>query len=267
MKKIKKSEPPKEFIVFISRNPVGSPNHSWKALDDDRMTKKALQRQLFNDQKGLCAYCEIDLSFTPANAGGDAPKGDFQIEHFHPQSDKCNPSKDWVFDWMNLMGICTGGTETKLIDKSHVASGKLNYHCGSRKGNKILDDKILNPLLLPAFPNFFMEDTERGTEDKFFLSPNKSLSPTDYAKAQNTLQELNLNCDLLAKFRRSTIKRWIDEVTKLTQAGQSVDDAIEQVMEMAFDSTKSTWPSFFSSIRSFFGVAAEKRLRKIQYDG
>ena len=125
----------------------------------------------------------------------------------------------------------------------------------------------MNPLQLPAFPNFFMEDTERSTEDKFFLCPNKFISPTDFAKAQNTLKELNLNCDLLAKFRRSTIKRWIDEVTKLTKEGQSVDDAIEQVMEMAFDSTKSTWPPFFSSIRSFFGAAAEKRLKKIQYDG
>ena len=136
MKKVRKTPlPPQELVDFIVRNPVGARGHTWRGFDDDRMTKRAVQHRLFEDQKGLCAYCEIDLTFTHHHAGGNAPKGDLRIEHFHPKSDL---TRDWAFDWNNMLGVCTGGDEKKLNDQARVAAGKTDHHCDSRKREKIL---------------------------------------------------------------------------------------------------------------------------------
>ena len=63
-----------------------------------------------------------------------------------------------------------------------------------------------------------------------------------------------MNCKLLAQLRRKSIAKWIDKITELAKAGLSYDEAIEEVMKVAFDSEARTWPPFFSTIRAHFGM-------------
>ena len=270
MKKVRKStSPPEELVDFIARNPIGAHGHTWRAFDDERSAKRVVQHRLFHDQKGLCAYCEIDLTFTQNNQGGEAPKGDLRIEHFHPKSDT---SRNWAFDWNNMLAVCTGGDERALMDEARIAVGKRDHHCDSPKGEKNLDGVILNPLTdIPAFPSLFEEDPIRNTSEELYLRPNanacEAVGSDCLEKARRTLEELHLNCRLLAQLRRRSVGKWIDSITGFVGKGMSYDDAIEEVMRIAFDPDAETWPPFFSTVRAHFGVAAEKRLRFIQYDG
>ena len=101
---------------------------------------------------------------------------------------------------------------------------------------------------------------------KFPTQTCPSVSAPCYKKAQNTLIELNLNSNFLARFRSGTIKvlrkRMEDYITR---DGLSPDKAIDRVMAETFNPSIPTWPPFFSTIRAIFGVAAEKRLKEIGY--
>ena len=63
MKRVYKSDnAPTELSAFISRNPAGTVLHSWEDFCDNCSTgKKQVQKAVKSDQRGLCAYCEIDL--------------------------------------------------------------------------------------------------------------------------------------------------------------------------------------------------------------
>ena len=151
MKKILKSvQRPAELERFVLRHPVGDPSHNWGSA---RHAKKAVQQQLYHDQRGLCAYCEISLTFaSPGNIG------DISVEHFHPESDK---TCDWAFMWSNMLGVCKVGREKNLTEQERVATGstdyerKLNQHCDGPKGNDILDEIILNPLKIKTTESLF----------------------------------------------------------------------------------------------------------------
>lgn len=88
MKKINKSSAPSELQEYISQFPVGHDKHTWNDFCENVTAKRAVQRQLKADQRGICAYCEIDLIDVPEekiSADGSGDKPDFRVDHFHPK--------------------------------------------------------------------------------------------------------------------------------------------------------------------------------------
>ncbi len=66
----------------------------WNDLKKNHKTLKAIRHTLEKDQKGLCAYCEIELG-----------ENNRSVEHFIP----CNQStKENNYDlyWSNLLAVC-----------------------------------------------------------------------------------------------------------------------------------------------------------------
>lgn len=270
MKKINKGLCPAELSAFSKNNPNGT----WDDFCKDSTDKRIVQQKIRSDQHGLCAYCEIDLLENPADmrdTSGCGVKSDFRIDHFHPKSDKSNPAKNYALDWQNLLGTCTGGDERKVIDSRRFARRKTDRHCDSRKKNHNLDGVILNPLTdIPAFPCLWKCEQD-SINHCSTLSPDEnvcqSLGNNTLQKANATLRLLNLNCTLLAQFRWETLHAIEEEIKRLIDSGVDPDEAIEKIMEQIFDDTSPNWPSFFSTIRAYFGIAAENRLHTIGYEG
>ena len=268
---------------FVSRKPHGT----WDDFCDDTHRKHKTQQQIFSDQRGICAYCEIQMADALTDgleqeSVGSLRRNDFRVEHFHPKKDRSDHSNNWALDWRNLLGVCCGGDERfvfvpeRFAQKEDGKSDSQNHHCDSKKREKILDGKILNPLEIPAFPCLWkiIRDSSR---EKVFLQPDNNacnaVGSNILIRAQNSLDELNLNCDLLAGFRWHAILAIRKRVQDYRGKGKSYDEALKIVMKQTFDNTPDidgtlpNWPSFFTTIRAYFGRFAEDRLHAINYEG
>jgi len=273
---VKSPVAPKSLSDYIATHAVGTPGHDWDVFCASKSDKVSVQRQIRQDQRGICAYCEIDLADADGSCDNGEPiKADFQVEHFHPKSDKLPanrpvPDCDWSLYWPNLYGCCMGGGERLLVDTSRFAVKKSYRHCGCRKGDKILDDMILNPANIPAFPCLFKEkmDTDAGLlELEPDVSACDSVSPDTAKKAGNSIEMLGLNCTSLSRRRREVVQRLLTEVRDESVRLGNFDSALELVMEKVFNNRSPRWPSFFTAIRAHFGEAAELRLRAINFSG
>ena len=283
MKKILKTpEPPQALTRFVTRHPVGTPLHKWNSA---RHAKKAIQCQLYRDQRGLCAYCEIDMTFTPPHLSSEAPVGDIHIEHFHPESDT---SQDWAFMWTNMLAVCMGGAQTNLSDenKCRIATGATktdNYHCDVPKADNVLDGIILNPLEIKTTKSLFsiaerpILNGNTVVDTAIDLEPIKTVCDTEsqdcYQKARETISRLHLNCDLLGKFRHAAIEKIKTQQHELMKQGHSFEESTELLVTQYFDNTpdsdgnRPNWPPFFTTIRAYLGSFVEDRLAEIEYEG
>lgn len=150
-----------------------------------------------SDQGGICAYCEIYLKWPSVKFTDD-----FRIEHFHPENCGEVHTHNYSLDWNNLLGCCHGGSSKSSRSFGNDYSGKAYLSCDVPKGNKILDGKILNPLVdLPINVTFF-DFNENGC---VFVGDH---CPEDMkVKAQATIDELNLDCLRLRRFREGIIEK------------------------------------------------------------
>lgn len=200
MKTITKSEEGLSFCQYK----IDQPDSTWdefKNYENGRVYK-AIKNQIFDDQFHLCAYCEASV-----------PKEhefERRIEHFRSKSG-CDPRIDnWHLDWMNLLGVCVGGSNCK-----NEFELPLNLSCDSHKSyfedvnkvvNKNWDGKILSPLALPMEHELFIFDKTNGN-----LLPNKSycdnivIASNTYTSVvelvSKTITVLNLNCERLNRAR------------------------------------------------------------------
>ena len=96
MKKIKKSHiPPSNLSEYVRNNP----NDEWSQFKgNDRDGGAQVKSSITSDQKGLCAYCEIDLA-PGKNVGLD----DFRVDHFHPKRPHA-PPPNHSLEWDNMLG-------------------------------------------------------------------------------------------------------------------------------------------------------------------
>ncbi len=184
----------------------------------------------------MCAYCEIDFIDPPrvinvASGNSEPLKSDFRVEHFHPKSDGVG----WELDWKNLLGVCCGGDEKFVVGKRYCH--KADRHCDSVKHNKNLDDIILNPLEIPAFPCLFKvkngigkngkeETIEEGNfpqnETRLYVDYNNAklfatVSRAVLEKAQNTIRELRLNSPFLSRLRYEAMCCIFEKLTALIE--------------------------------------------------
>ncbi len=150
-------------------------NENWQPMYEDLrgVEKSAVREALFDEQGGICCYCERRLT--------DA---DSHIEHFHPQSDlTVDP-----LDYGNLLYSC----------QDQLKKGEPR-HCGNRKGEWFDEDLLISPL-------------DPDCENAFAYSGDGGIRPTDdnNSAAKTTIEKLELDIDKLRDRRKRAIEPFLD---------------------------------------------------------
>lgn len=261
MKKLNKAG---EWPPLLATYHDANPDEDWDNFRDIEGGYEQVKIQLRQDQRELCAYCEIRMA-TFAGHGLD----DFRVEHFHPKKPHL-PPPNHALNWLNLLAVCCGGNVRGIGDTSLFTTP--NHSCDVPKSNKNLTNKILNPLTdIPAFPPLF-EYTEQGD-----MTVSENCPQALAEKAANTINELLLDptptkaavSPRLKRLRRTVIDSLREQLTEaLSRHGNDWDAATRWLCEVYFpENTGESWPSFFSCIRWYFGPTAEERLEAIGFDG
>lgn len=222
-----------------------------------------IKATLIRDQRGLCAYCEIDL----AQYGGQG-LDDFRVEHFHPKKRPPHPPPNHDLNWQNLLGVCSGGNVRDIGDPGPFT--KNDYSCDEPKGHKNLTGVILNPLTdIPSWPPIFAFTEDGGMKVSLLCPPHLQ------KQVQASLTELRLTDNVALKpraLRLDTLRKgvidWLRDQLLIRQAqGKTLEEVSAELAEEMFPSDpEQPWPAFFSCIRWYLGPAAEARLQAVGYD-
>lgn len=261
MKKINKTPEPNALTRFSQNNMTAN----WDDFKNNNGGSgyHAVCTLIFQDQGGLCAYCESKVIGLLAHKQ--------RLEHFHPKSDGSDPGKKWALDWGNIFGVCIGGSDA---DKE-IHPLPRNLSCDSHKDHLINRGKLLesceglliNPLHMPASPSLFKLDKRTGDliphEEicaAFVFDDNQVGSTLDLVR--KTIEILNLNCDRLAKQRLAVL----NEYNRLIKKARGKDD--QQIhSSLASHWFQNKWPCFFTTRRFLLGKYAETYLTQVAYNG
>ncbi len=193
MRKVNKSPRCVELESFRNNNPEAT----WQNYRDynNGESYNSTRTLLFDDQEGLCAYCEASVSTQPAH--------EQSVEHFNSK----RAGIEYHLDWQNLLGVCTGGrTESKLNKKQRIA----NLSCDAHKDRcapsvHVWDGLVLFPVTIQHGSDLFDLDKQSGE-----LRPSEQCEnfnvPLNHFRStreivENTIEVFNLNCDRLCKAR------------------------------------------------------------------
>jgi len=255
MKKVLKGNEPPLLLQYRTVNPT----NTWKQYCRPAANKQQVDAQLRLDQGGLCAYCEIDL-IESDNTG----KADFRVEHFHPKTDT-STAHNWHLDWNNLLGCCHGGSQRDVADERNRFTSPDNS-CDVPKENKILDNIILNPLLLPASPAIYQCD--RSTGEISVIVANCQSAGVSEVQAQNTINELHLIAPRLNRLRKTVLDDLNSRIASRVAQGDDISAARTYFSKIYLNKNENgNWSKFFTSIRSYLGSDAEQHLQNIGFNG
>lgn len=258
-KTIKCTQEPKFLAQYRQEHPTDNWKKDFKPNCPDGY--KQIKKQIIEDQKGLCAYCEIDLKL-----GYGVGIDDFRVEHFYPESPH-NPPPNYALDWDNMLGCCTGGNAKGVTDSSERFTSP-DHSCDVPKASKNLTGIILNPLTdIPAFPGLF-KFIEQGI-NAGMMEVDPVLCPKSlFQPAKRSLTELNLNAKRIKRFRSAVIDKLREEIEFNLSIGMTEEEALRELAELHFpDQPILYWPAFFSTIRWYLADMAEERLKHIAYNG
>lgn len=239
-----------------------NPNNDWDQFTaNNRNGYNEVKNALRADQRGLCAYCEIDLAL-----GNGEGLDDFRVEHFHPKKPH-NPPPNYALNWQNLLAVCTGGNVRDLAVRTRFTSP--DHSCDVPKANHNWVGQILDPLTnIPAFPPLFSYKENSGA-----MVVDTSCPAHLVAQANASIQKLCLSPQTtqntrLLRFRKAVIDTLRNEIDNLIESGFTVEQASDCLAKTYFPANhNSPWPAFFSCIRWYLGPAAEAHLRAIGYQG
>jgi uncharacterized protein (TIGR02646 family) len=253
MKNICKSFEPIELKDYKER--FSSQFRRWNDLKKKKKTLRAIRHTLEKDQKGLCAYCEIELS-----------ENNRSVEHFIP----CNQStkeNNYDLDWSNLLAVCFPPGCLLENDSSQIEDLNKFPCCGKKKDDFVPDNHFLNPLKLITLRLFTISlNGEIRPDIKNCI--NHKIAIED---AQFTIDQLGLNVARLKRLRVRAIQDVIKTRERFRQDfGEEEISEIELEIETAkwyFGDGTESWPRFFTTIRSILGEGAEQHLKEISYSG
>lgn len=212
MHRLERPETPAEFNdcyeAFVQDYPPATPGHTetrrWEAWKNNcQDAYKAVLKQLWENQYGLCAFCEVKLTETNR-----------QIEHFIP---KCmtTPEQDWTINFENYTLSCKGNTNPfDAASYSNVPSARANYCCGPKKGEINPAGVLCNPYDLPSYPVVKIEYEEEGLR----FVPDESAcakAHIDPALIISTLETLGLNCPNLMRRRKAVLDKLMQEIEEI----------------------------------------------------
>jgi uncharacterized protein (TIGR02646 family) len=275
---MKRSLPLEESPALLTRYlqespPTGNGPRDWDAFKQNaRDAYKDLVDRLVARQRGLCAFCEIHL-LAPRSAD------DREVEHWHPKQDS-HVHKDWTFDIANLHASCTGGSRVHYMPENSnpEEQGALQAHygdpfprpnrsCGSFKGGSRpnaqadLEKQPLRPGDLPETPCLFHIDSDG------VIRPDGSAcghANIPVSRVQATISFLNLDCTRLRHARAATYG-YLEQLLQEKLAALTDDLAAldELALEVIWLDERKRLPEFLTTIRTFIGPAADRRLHDI----
>lgn len=254
-------ELPKEVSDYAETVRNLSGPKAWKSFKGNcRNGYETLQGDLNKRQRGLCAYCEIDL-VAPRRKPKDDQKDipDVEVEHFHPKH-RDEDGTRWVFEPGNLFLSCRNNSHgTALDDRNRVDSPAS---CGPFKGGKNPDDEPINqrplrPSEIPAARSVVSIDLQNGciTSNR----ENCDAEDVSVSRVDATIGFFNLDCPRLRRARAGIIPGLADQL--LFYMEQFTEDDVSARRMMAEDTLLAggdgSLPPFFSTIREFLQPEAE----------
>jgi uncharacterized protein (TIGR02646 family) len=245
VKKVLKSPEPEELKKYKKR--YSSQFKRYADLKKNRAFEK-VRDTLISDQKGLCAYCEMEIH-----------EKNRSVDHFIPRN-QSTKENNHDLDWQNMLGICCppGGVEDDHEKNSKLL--KYSLCCGKKKDG-VNDSKLLNPLNLPTSRlfKFSSEDGEIKPDEIACLKAGISVENVEF-----TIEQLGLNVPRLKDHRRVII----DEIRKeLKDETIDINDLEEKIAVEQFGNGTGNCPPFFTTIRWVLGAGAERHLINISYSG
>lgn len=254
MKNVFKSPEPEDLKNYKNKN--ASQFRSWKNFKRTG-NYNSVRETLVMDQKGLCAYCEIDLH-----------PSDRCVEHFTPRHQSTREN-NYDLDWQNMLANCRGGMENIDVfeeENERRISQPPNRVacCSAAKDGFIPDGKLLNPLELPISRLFRFSSLDGEIRPDENACENAAI-PVEYV--QFTIQKLALNVQRLKNERVAII-------AEINQELDERDDGIinpillkKQIASERFGDGQRDSPAFFTTIRWVLGKGAEEHLLDISYSG
>lgn len=255
MKWCYKGTEPEALKTYREAHPTGTWSHF---KDEAQEGYQKLQEQLLKDQRGLCAYCEIDLTAQ-----------DHNVEHFHPKHLSEKEGYNWHLDWQNLLATCKGGSIRRHFDerrKIDELQGRYldplpeNKSCDQQRRNIDLTGMILHPLQIPMFPRLFRFRSEDGAilpDETNCLNAGISVEITN-----QTIEEFGLNCERLKRARNTVL----DQLRKETD--ETGDQEYQDVSkDYLLPNPNGMLSRFFTAIRWFFAEDSETLLRESGFAG
>lgn len=246
---------PPHLQTYVVANPLAT----WEQFRSGKPRYRAIQQQLLSDQRGLCAYCEIQLLTYPE----DARANDFRVEHFWPKSPHL-PPPNWALEWKNLLGCCHGGTSKSVIPPSRFNPSSPSCDVPKQSYNWV--GFILDPLTIPALDILFGYKSNGVDAGEIFVNMS-TCPPRLLAQAQESIVRLKLNAVRLKLARETVIKKTGQQLVELVNSGMTPQQAFKKLSEIHLDLDSTFWPAFPTCIRSALGTAAEHHLNLKNYIG
>jgi uncharacterized protein (TIGR02646 family) len=193
--------------------------------------KKIVTGCLVHEQYRLCAYSEV----RPDQLGLGV-----HIEHVEPKSR--NPLR--TFDYRNLVLSVLSSDDLHTMNGNDVFGGhaKLSQY----------DSSLFVSCLEATCPQHFVYLSDGRVE------PSNKLDQSSRAKAQYTIDLLNLNCPFLVTQR----KNWLDEIDVLIQSHLGDPDSLPYLAGIDLLPWNQKLSQFFTATRQRYGRVAEQLLQE-----
>lgn len=180
MRRIEKSTEPACLVDL--RN---TPGADWSSVHGDQ--KQQMREAAHAEQGGLCAYCQSRLSGNHAADPRKPAAGGMTIEHWSARS---ADDGDGLFDWQNLLGVCSGLSVSK--------TSETERHCDTARGNRPLH---VHPARHPPDAGRLFDYTARGE-----VRPASDLEQTLGEQVARDIEVLGLDTPRLRANRRAALE-------------------------------------------------------------
>ena len=238
------------------------PHETWDRFHRyDREGYRQIKQYLLEDQHYLCAYCEIDIKFVDSLTDKEGTIDDFRVEHYVAKSGTENSKHNYHLDWWNMLGVCHGGSQAKVVDpKRRYSKLRSDRTCDVPKSDKPISGEILNPLKIPKRQRLFCYAENSGK----MLVDEKTCPANLLTKAENTIRELNLNAPRLMRMRKAVIDKLDEKVLEEQAAGRNFEEILRELAQMFLIPYDNRSLPFFSVMRWYFGKYAEELIAESQ---
>jgi uncharacterized protein (TIGR02646 family) len=270
VKRVLKGNEPATLQTFRAAQPQAT----WEGMKNDAVSGGMqaytdTRLDTHRDQRGLCAYCEIDIR------DNDPLKS--RVEHFHAKSHTGTPT-NWALHWPNMLAACAGGSYRYGAAPHTIEPIDKNLSCDAHKDRFIQQGKlpeacegwVINPLLLTAAPSLFAINKTSGelrADDAACANappwPNNQHADVK-ALVEHTIAVLNLNCQRLCAARLVVIHDIERSKKKQRLAGHPAQQGLSLLAKRYLG---KPWPGFFTTICLCLGAAADSHLQQAQYQG
>ena len=200
---------------------------------------RELGAALADNQRGLCAYCEMTIRGRRHQIEHVIPRN--ALEHGHAKA----------LDIANMLACCMGGTaqfgleeDGEAGEDSYRKPVRHNMSCGQAKGDRE-EEAFIDPRTLPAVPSLakVMENGRIEVDEE--ACRTTGFTPDHMAR---TIEMLNLNAERL-RFARE--KRW----NNLVEVSEDIDDPEKMgawIRSVLMPDEDGSLAPFFTTTRCYF---------------